>query len=217
MQKPPDCLNLNVVCNNSTNNHICKENCKEDCTRQETNIVQNCSKSCIEVKILSHLTSTLRINATFVFSNDTKIRNLPLNLVLSFMQSNHTIAGVGLKIEKTKNDVQVLKYQVFDGNVDTCIVKGSVVVSSGTTPVFSLKISITVQINVIKQKFLALVSLLDRNQSKTIIHHHSPTVNLTNSFDHLDKKIKFLISRTNTSYAQRIDIDDIIRNPISMG
>jgi hypothetical protein len=190
-----------------------------------TKMLQSYSKSFSEVNILSSIAlsaATMKFNATFVFSNDSSLENRTLQLVVSFQHHNYTVVRALFEIENARfqnhvfplEKLQILKYYIFDGNEDKSMVVGSFFLYPEKKFLFSLKMSIMVHINVIQQKFVVIGNLIDTNQTLKVIHHSSATVDLTTSFNHLDKEnFKFLISRTNMSSTHRVEIDDIIQEP----
>ena len=198
-----------------------------------TTMLQSYSKSFSEVNILSSIASsaaTLKFNATFVFSNDSSLENTTLQLVVSFQHYNYTVVRTLFEIENARDaarlqnhafpleKLQIFKYHIFDGNEDKSMVVGSFFLYPEKKFLFSLKMSIMVHIDVIQQKFVVIGNLIDTNQTLKVIHHSSATVDLTQSFNHLDKEnFKFLISRSNMSSTHRVEIDDIIQKPYFSG
>ena len=226
-----------MVCKNVTNNILCIKNYKENCCQQSvtnmTTMLQSYSKNFSEVNILSSIASsaaTLKFNATFVFSNDSNLENTTLQLLVSFQHHNYTVVRTLFVIENARHaarlqnhvspieNSRIFKYHIFDGNQDKRMVVGSFFLYPEKKSLFSHKMSIMVHINLIQQKFVVIGNLIDTNQTLKVIHHSSATVDLRQSFNHLEKEnFKFLISRTNTSSTHLVEIDDIIQQPYLSG
>ena len=195
---------------------MCIENTNENCTLVEgTNCLQNYSKRFLKVNILSPIeTSTLKVKATFVFSNNSNFMDVPLQLVLGICHHSDEIVRTIVKMENTRKTAKLLKYRVIDGNKEKCWVEGSLNLYPEIFPT-SRKISIMMHINMLPQKVVVIANLINMQETKLI--HHSATVNLSKSFDYLDKDLDFFVLRTNISSTHHIEIDEIVHKPNSTG
>ena len=72
------------------------------------------------VNILSPIASTLKVNATFVFSNDSNFMDdVPMQFLLGIWHPSYEIVQSIVKIGKATNTSKnILKYRVVDSNRD---------------------------------------------------------------------------------------------------
>ena len=136
---------------------------------------------------------------------------VPMQFVLGIWHHSYEIVRSVVKIHKTRKTSKNLKYRVVDGNNDRCFVEGSFDFYHENF-LSSLKLSIMMHINILQQNFVIIANLINMQQTKII--HHSATVNLSKSFEYLDKKdLAFFISGTNISSTQHVEIDEIVHKP----
>ena len=227
-----ECSNVDEFCKDVKTKTNCTEIYKENCSQQkeETDMVilmQNCTKNSSEVNIFSPAANisscALYFNATFLFSNYTNTKDMPLHLGISFKHQNLTMFKMNLKVKRKVHDSQndmiksfILKYKISDGNKGNKMVVQNIVssVCPKRKSSFSLTISFKIHMNLFQKKLNVIGNLIDMNQTKVI--DHSATVGLTKSFvtDHKTpgkENFYLVILKRNVSSTERIEIENIFQ------